>query len=106
MNTTHQVMAHNPLLHILGALIRMSARPLHNKLSVHTAWSQVWVPVVFLAVVLVVASVAAFVPFMLYGLGLAESEGGGWNAAYAALFASMIASTDAASVVSILKSGE
>lgn len=66
---------------------------------------QVSLPVVLMAFVMVLLSVLAFIPFMLYALNLQDVSQGGWSATEAALFAAMIASTDAASVISILKSG-
>lgn len=63
---------------------------------------QTMVSVLMMAFVMVVASALLLIPFMLYGLDLQAS---GWTAAHVALFGSMIASTDAASVSAALRSG-
>jgi len=59
--------------------------------------------VMFMAIVMVLASALLLIPFMLYALGMI---GSGWNAIYVALFGTMIGSTDAASVIAILKAGD
>lgn len=56
----------------------------------------------FMAFVMVIMSCLMLIPFMLYALNLQAS---GWTAAHVALFGSMIASTDAASVSAVLRSG-
>lgn len=58
--------------------------------------------VLLFALVNVVASTLAFIPLMLYVLGLAKS---GWRAVDAALFGAMLGSTDAVAVTAILKAG-
>ncbi|KAG2448639.1 hypothetical protein HYH02_006526 [Chlamydomonas schloesseri] len=58
--------------------------------------------VAFMAFVMVIMSCLMLIPFMLYALDLQAS---GWTAAHVALFGSMIASTDAASVSAVLRSG-
>lgn len=75
-----------------------------------------------MAIVMVLVSALLLIPFMLYALVSAERPrgplqhsrplnplqdmaSGGWNAIYVALFGTMIGSTDAASVIAILKSG-
>lgn len=58
--------------------------------------------VMFMAFVMVIGSALLLIPFMLYALGAADR---GWDAVYVALFGTMIGSTDAASVIAILKSG-
>jgi NhaP-type Na+/H+ or K+/H+ antiporter len=58
--------------------------------------------VLLFAFVNVVVSAAALVPILLWGLGLAAD---GWRAIDAALFASMLAATDAVAVSSILHAG-
>ena len=62
----------------------------------------IWI-VLFMAIIMVLASALLLIPFMLYALGM---ENSGWNAIYVALFGTMIGSTDAASVIAILKSGD
>ncbi|GIM04957.1 hypothetical protein Vretimale_9399, partial [Volvox reticuliferus] len=58
--------------------------------------------IAFMAFFMVAASALLLIPFMLYALDLKSS---GWTAGYVALFGSMIASTDAASVSAVLRSG-
>ncbi len=60
--------------------------------------------VLFMAFVMVMASALLLIPFMLWAMRLEYTEVG-WNAIYVALFGTMIGSTDAASVIAILKSG-
>ena len=59
--------------------------------------------VLFMAIIMVLASALLLIPFMLWALGMAAD---GWGAIYVALFGTMIGSTDAASVIAILKSGD
>lgn len=54
------------------------------------------------AFVNVVVSTMAFIPLMLYGLGLGAA---GWRPVDAALFGAMLGSTDAVAVTAILKAG-
>ncbi len=56
----------------------------------------------FMAFIMVIASALLLIPFMLYALDL---KANGWTAGYVALFGAMIASTDAASVSAVLRSG-
>lgn len=56
----------------------------------------------FMAFIMVIASALLLIPFMLYALDLKSH---GWTAGYVALFGAMIASTDAASVSAVLRSG-
>ncbi|GAX82549.1 hypothetical protein CEUSTIGMA_g9975.t1 [Chlamydomonas eustigma] len=58
--------------------------------------------VMFMAFVMVLASALILIPFMMYAMQLNLQS---WNAIYVALFGTMIGSTDAASVIAILKSG-
>jgi NhaP-type Na+/H+ or K+/H+ antiporter len=58
--------------------------------------------VIFMAFIMVLGAALLLIPFMLYALGMASR---GWDAVYVALFGTMIGSTDAASVIAILKSG-
>lgn len=59
--------------------------------------------VLVLAIVIVVLSVLLFMPIMLYVLRLGAE---GWTVLDVALFATMLASTDAVAVSAILHSGE
>lgn len=56
----------------------------------------------YMAFVMVIACTMITIPFMLYGLELKKS---GWTATYVALFGAVIASTDAASVAAVLRTG-
>lgn len=65
-------------------------------------WGQMASAILCFAFVNVVVSTVAFIPVLLHGLNLASQ---GWRAVDAALFGSMLGSTDAVAVTAILKAG-
>lgn len=68
--------------------------PVLPQLAVHT---------LLFALVNVVLTTLAFIPVMLYGLGMSAA---GWTVMDAALFGAVLGSTDAVAVTAILKAGE
>ena len=60
-------------------------------------------PVIILAFLVVAGSCALMIPVMLYVFQLQSK---GWTWQYAALFGSMLASTDAVAIIATMKSSE